>query len=315
LRRLTDDRHPDRSHLCDELVDRELDTEAGYRFELVERPAGVPETAAAHLPERDAAGGDDRTHGERRLVSDAAGRMLVHDPPPQRGAEVDRLAAVDQGLRERVRLTRRQPAEVDGHQERGDLVVGHRSVRVAEDELDDLLARELLAVALALDQLRRADRQSTIGRPGVPRAGAVPPSQALIVAPTSANSPFSCSRPCAFLPSTYARSSACSREWSVDSVVGSHPWSDVMISRSSFRSASSRSGRRRSKSCRQRWKFTGSLRCPQSMSVSTRFVKIKPSSTSRSSSSVRWMPSMFDFVGNDSSTSKPAKMSEIFPTP
>ena len=42
---------------------------------------------------------------------------------------------------------------------------------------------------------------------------------------------------------------------------------------------------------------------------------MKPSSTVRSSSSVRWMPSTFDFVGNDSSTSWPAKMSPIFPTP
>ena len=36
------------------------------------------------------------------------------------------------------------------------------------------------------------------------------------------------------------------------------------------------SGSRLSKSCRQRWKLTGSLRCPQSWSVSTRFVKTKP---------------------------------------
>ena len=41
------------------------------------------------------------------------------------------------------------------------------------------------------------------------------------------------------------------------------------------RSASSRSYRRRSKSWRQRWKLTGSLRWPQSESVSTRLVKIE----------------------------------------
>ena len=34
-----------------------------------------------------------------------------------------------------------------------------------------------------------------------------------------------------------------------------------------------------------------------------------------SSSIVRLIPSTFDFVGNDSSMSQPAKMSEIFPTP
>ena len=77
--------------------------------------------------------------------------------------------------------------------------------------------------------------------------------------------------PGAFRPAAYASRSACSREWSVDGVVGSQPWSEVMISRSPGRSASRMSSSRRSKSCRQRWKLTGSLRWPQSMSVSTRF--------------------------------------------
>ena len=40
-----------------------------------------------------------------------------------------------------------------------------------------------------------------------------------------------------------------------------------------------------------------------------------PASTFSSSSIVRLIPSTFDFVGNESSTSQPAKMSEIFPTP
>ena len=39
-------------------------------------------------------------------------------------------------------------------------------------------------------------------------------------------------RPAAFGPAAYARSSACSREWSVDGVVGSQPWSEVRIRRS-----------------------------------------------------------------------------------
>jgi len=67
-----------------------------------------------------------------------------------------------------------------------------------------------LAVALALDQLRGPNRSRcprlrahcwTIGVPGIPRDGALPPSQALTVAPTSANSP-SCTTPSAFRPST-----------------------------------------------------------------------------------------------------------------
>ena len=111
-------------HLRDELVDGQLDVEAGDRLELVERAAGVAEPAAAHLPERYAAGGDDRADGDRGLVADAAGRVLVDDLAAERCAEVERLAAADHRVGERVRLGGRQAAEVDGHAERGQLVVG-----------------------------------------------------------------------------------------------------------------------------------------------------------------------------------------------
>src|SRR5436190_10054267 len=127
--------------------------------------------------------------------------MLVDHPPTESGAEIDGLAALDQRLRERVCLAGRQAAEVDGHAERRELIVRNRAARVAEHELRDLPARELLPVPLALDQLRREDH-STIGRPGVPFAARSPPSQALTVAPTSANSPSTCRRPSAFLPCT-----------------------------------------------------------------------------------------------------------------
>src|SRR5829696_1618367 len=166
------------------------------------------------------------------------------------------------------------------------------------------LARVLVANELWVVEPHAA---VTIGCPGIPRRGALPPSQALTVAPTSANSP-SCRLPSALRPCTYASRSACSREWSVDGVVGSQPWSDVSTNRSPGRSASSRSGSRRSKSCRQRWKLSGSFRWPQSMSVSTRFVKISPSSSLPRSFSVAAIPSTFDLVGCDSSMSTPAKI-------
>ena len=47
-----------------------------------------------------------------------------------------------------------------------------------------------------------AHHGSTIGRPGTPRGAGPPPSQTLTVAPTSANSPSSCTLPAAFRPST-----------------------------------------------------------------------------------------------------------------
>ena len=72
---------------------------------------------------------------------------------------------------------------------------------------------------------RRGRRGSRLDdrRPGAPLPGCFAPSHAHTVAPTSPNSPFSWIRPAALRPAAYASSSACSREWSVDGVVGSHP--------------------------------------------------------------------------------------------
>ncbi len=152
VRGLPDDCDPDVAYLRDELFSGQLDAKARYRLELVERAAGVTEPAAAHLPERDAARGDDRADGERCLVPHAARRVLVDDAPAERLADVDLLPAAHHRVRERERLAARHPAEVDGHAERGELVVGD----VAEDELVDLALGELAAVALALDELRDA---------------------------------------------------------------------------------------------------------------------------------------------------------------
>src|SRR5436309_2814881 len=49
--------------------------------------------------------------------------------------------------------------------------------------------RELAPDALDLGELGHGYAGATIGCPGMPREGALPPSQALTVAPTSANSP------------------------------------------------------------------------------------------------------------------------------
>ena len=206
VRGLADDREADLAHLLEELVGRQLDAEAGDRLELVERAAGVAEPAAAHLPERHAAGGDDRPDGERRLVPHAAGRVLVDDLAAERRAEVDRLAAADHRVRQRERLLAVQAAEVDRHAERGHLVVGHVAARVREHELRQLVRLELArrracAGSAPRHGSRAGGQRSTIGWPGMPREGDLPPSQAFTVAPTSANSP-SWIRPAAFLPST-----------------------------------------------------------------------------------------------------------------
>ena len=117
----------------------------------------MAEPAAGHLPEGDAAGGDDRPDGERRLVPHAAGRVLVDDPAPQGRAQLERLAGADHRVGQRVGLAPGEPLEVDGHAPRGHLVVGNVAAREAEDELGDLLVREL-ARPLRLRSIRSAAR-------------------------------------------------------------------------------------------------------------------------------------------------------------
>ena len=151
---LPDDRHADVAYLSDELVERQLRAEAGDRLELVERAAGVAEPATAHLPERHSARGDDRADRERCLVADAAGRVLVDHLPPSAPLRsivsplliIASVSTNVSGLGE--------TAEVDGHAERGHLVVGHVAARVAEDQLGQLVGRQLVPVALALDAAR-----------------------------------------------------------------------------------------------------------------------------------------------------------------
>ena len=118
---------------------------------------------------------------------------------PSAVAEIERPAAADHRVGERIRLRRRHAAEVDGHAERGQLVVGDLAARVAEDQLGDLLGGKLLPVPLPLDQLGGMDHGCRIGVPGIPRPGALPPSHAFTVAPTSPNSP-SWTAPFAFRP-------------------------------------------------------------------------------------------------------------------
>ncbi len=69
--------------------------------------------------------------------------------------------------------------------------------------VEPLLARELPAHEDRVVQPRPlVTHGSTIGVPGIPRPGAAPPSHLFTVAPTSPNSPSSCTCPAAFRPST-----------------------------------------------------------------------------------------------------------------
>src|SRR5437763_6500364 len=98
----------------------------------------MSETSTAHLPERNAAGGDDRPDSDRCLVPHAAGRVLVHDLAPERTVVIDRLSGSEQRVSERVRLGAAQAPEVHRHPERRELIVENLTFHLAENQLDEL---------------------------------------------------------------------------------------------------------------------------------------------------------------------------------
>ena len=148
------------------LVEREPRAKSGDRFELVERAAGVAEPAAGHHRHDRAARGRQRREDERDLVADAAGRVLVdrrrRRTPTDRAAVPDRTIAsvsVDG-------FVERHAAQHDRHQQRGDLIVGPRSVGRAGDERADRVGVERAAVALLADEIDRAHaRAKYSGKP------------------------------------------------------------------------------------------------------------------------------------------------------
>ena len=137
---------PNFFHLGYKFVGLEVHTHSGDRFKLVDRAARKAEAWAGELRDVRAAGRRERQQDERRLVAYAAGAVLVYD------AHLRRVGVGLAGFRERVRVVRQlaavESAEVDGHEPRSRLVVGHAPVHYAADELVELGLRVAASVAV-----------------------------------------------------------------------------------------------------------------------------------------------------------------------
>ena len=157
---LADDRQPDLAHLLDELVDRRARRRnPGIDSSLSSVPPVCPSPRPLIFP---------TGTPQAATIGPTAIEVLSPTPPveclsttrrPSAEPRSSVVAASDHRVREGERLGAGEAAEVDGHAPRRELVVGHLAARVAEDQLRDLVGRELLAVPLALDQLRRADHR------------------------------------------------------------------------------------------------------------------------------------------------------------
>ena len=92
--------------------------EAGDRFQLIERAAGVAKAATADHRDVEAGRGDDGSDDERGLVADAAGGVFVHLRGGQVGP-IEHLAGIEHGFGEGGELGASHAAPEDGHQKGG----------------------------------------------------------------------------------------------------------------------------------------------------------------------------------------------------
>ena len=85
IRRLSHDGNADAVYLLLKLLRGNLRGKSGKAFQLVNGSPGMPQPAAAHFRDPDAAGGNHRCQRQRRLIANAPGGMFVHLDSPDPG--------------------------------------------------------------------------------------------------------------------------------------------------------------------------------------------------------------------------------------
>ena len=79
--------------------------------------------------------------------------MLV-DARERQTRQIESSSTLEHRFHQGVHLAAIETVEVDGHQQRRHLIVGHPTVGVGEDELMDLAWLQPLAIAFAFNQSR-----------------------------------------------------------------------------------------------------------------------------------------------------------------
>ena len=143
------------------LVQREIDAEPRNRFELVERPSGVPQAASGHHRNRHAASRRERRQHERCLVADPAGAVLV-DFDARDVGQIDPHAGMHHRVGQTLRFLGVHAAEENRHQQRRRLVIGQRASRDPGDEKLNVGAAQDATVAFFPDDVDRAHGAGSI---------------------------------------------------------------------------------------------------------------------------------------------------------
>ncbi len=145
-----------------EIVQFEVDVEAGNGLQFIQRTAGVPQSAPADHRHFDPARGHNRRDDQRSLVSHAAGGVLVHLAPRDL-RKVQHLARVEHRVGERGGLRTTQPAKHCGHQKRRHLIIGNFAAGITCDDEFNFIARQFSAIALFADEFNKKHLRPFLG--------------------------------------------------------------------------------------------------------------------------------------------------------
>src|SRR5215213_5178744 len=123
-----------------ELSRTKSNTIAWNRLELIERAASVAQAATGDHRHTNSTRRHERRDDDRGLISNSAGRMLICFWFGN-VRKVENVAGVEHGFRQSLLLRLVHAVEVDGHEERADLIVGNAAAGDACDEEVDLFTR------------------------------------------------------------------------------------------------------------------------------------------------------------------------------
>ena len=156
---LANDRQANFVDLRKELFLREGGLGAGHALHLVDGAAGVPQTAAAHLGDLDAAGCNDGGDDKGGLVADAAGGMLVHLDARDR-RQIHHYAAVRHHIGQLRSLCVGHAPQIDCHHPCRHLVIGHLAAHKAVDDGLQFFPAVGAAIPLFGDQIINTHKDS-----------------------------------------------------------------------------------------------------------------------------------------------------------
>ena len=171
---LANDRNADRIHLPEKFLLRQRGAGAGHRLHLVDGAAGMAQSPAAHFGNSHTAGGHDGRNDQRGLVPHAAGGVFVHLDALD-GGQIHHITGASHHIGEDRGFFVGHTAQVNGHHQRGHLVVRHRAVHISVHRKGDLLPVQLSAVPFFGDNIVHSHGLSLLSKHQSPaqRAGLV----------------------------------------------------------------------------------------------------------------------------------------------